>query len=166
MFYVSGGSADSIIEITDSDDGVVDKFTNKELVNFVAKHKVKIYGLNIYNHTASIIPVVFGNKLKSDFMYLVNNNKKINNPWTVFPVETFMSSFNIGTKITIEFEDDIRGRLYYGSAILVRKSYDDWLVRDKDFILDNTLISTDKATIHLLNCTNGMKKYKLTIKEG
>lgn len=57
MFFVSSIKGNRI-GITDSDDMVEEFFSESDVVRFVEKDKLNIYGLTVYNHKAECKPML------------------------------------------------------------------------------------------------------------
>lgn len=135
MFYVSSIKNDSLYGITDTRDGVEEFYTDAQIVKFLTKDKLDIYGTSYFNYKSNCAVVSIDmdlneTKLKS----LIQEWGKVHNQWTGHKVEDYLASSKIGTKIIVDYvvHPDGGGRPVSATTVIKRLSYDEWLFEDTD----------------------------------
>lgn len=131
MFFVSD-IKDNKIGITDSDDMVEEFFFESDVVRFVEKDKLNIYGLTVYNHKTECRPMHIGVRPRKDILVgLLDKWKGVHNKWTGQIVEDYLSSLKVGTVITVDYSDkDTSGRVFRGRTEITKTNQDEWLFSD------------------------------------
>lgn len=134
MFYVSSIDGEKI-GVTDTRDGKEEFYTDSQIAKFLKDKVADIYGTDYYNHKANctvieINKTITSTKLKS----LIANWREVHNRWTGHPVEDYLASAKIGTKVIVEYiyTGDGDRRPSRGTTVIEKLSYDEWLYKDED----------------------------------
>lgn len=136
MFYVSSiVDENTKIGVTDTEDGVEDFFTNKELAKIVKEDKINVYGASYYNYEVEctvLTPNI--TLLSSKLKELLDAWRKFHNPWTGHPVEDYLACAKIGTKIVVDYSyvGDGDRRQHNCSTILKKIGDDKWSYKDDE----------------------------------
>lgn len=155
MFYVSavhdGQSKSNKIGITDTNDGIEEIWTNKDLVKVVESKVAYVYGVSIFNHIAECIPIKMNTRLSQvKLVSLLKKWREVHNPWTGAPVEAYLASAKIGTRIVVNYvSTGSSGQTIKGTTELTRLDYDTWHYEDTDNISSGENCNTSLATHHL-----------------
>lgn len=156
MFYVSavhdGQSKSNKIGIIDTNDGIEEIWTNKDLVKVIENKVAYVYGVSVFNHIAECIPIKMNTRLSQvKLVSLLKKWKEVHNPWTEAPVEAYLASAKIGTKIIVDYYDctpESRTK-FTGRTELVRLDYDTWHYEDTCNTFSGENCDTSRATSHL-----------------
>lgn len=153
MLYVADiNNIDMKIGVADTDDGVVQYCTNKELTRLVHDMKMTIYGTSYYNHEVECTPLVLNQDFQvSKLRSLVDKWRTIHNRWNGLPVSDYLASVKVGTRFIVN------GR-YKGSDGIYRNErqslwkvdVDTWTVKDNEILGGiNENCSSYEATSYL-----------------
>lgn len=138
MFYVSSiVDLDKKIGITDTDDGVEEFYTDAQIYEFMDKGLVDIYGTSPYNYKANCTALEIDRTITiSRLKNLLDEWGRIHNRWHGHPVEDYLASAKIGTKITVDYTyiGDGDRRRHRGITRLTKLNYDEWYYDDTDNI--------------------------------
>ena len=138
MFYVSSViDKDRKIGVTDTRDGVEEFYTDAQIYNFMDKGIVDIYGTSPFNHRANCTAIEINKTITiSKLKDLIKEWGRIHNQWHGHPVEDYLVSAKIGTKITVDYTyvGDGDRRSHRGITRLTKLNYDEWYYDDTDNI--------------------------------
>ena len=138
MFYVSSiVDLDKKIGITDTRDGVEEFYTDSQIYDFMTKGIVDIYGTSPFNHRANCTVLEIDKTITiSRLNNLLSEWGRIHNQWHGHPVEDYLASAKIGTKITVNYTyvGDGGRRSHRGITRLTKLNYDEWYYDDTDNI--------------------------------
>ena len=130
MFYVSSVVDENTkIGVTDTEDGVEDFFTNKELTKIVKDDKINVYGASYFNYKVTCTVLKPNKTLNSSELKLrLENWKKVHNQWTGEPVENYLAEAKIGTTINViySFVGDGDRRQHTCETVLKKIGDDKW----------------------------------------
>lgn len=165
MFYVAkldGGR----IGVADTEDGVVDWFSDKELFTLIKKHNLNIYGTSIYNYKCNPTALSINNTLKLDKLTeLVNAWSKLHNQWSGYVVEDYLASAKVGTVITVDYVyTGSGGERHQGNTELSRVGDDAWLYKDDSNLLNGKTLNSRKAAWALDVACNASKKWTMSVR--
>lgn len=143
MFYVSSVPNEHYkIGVTDTEDGVEDFFSNKELAKIVHEDKINVYGASYYNYEVECTVLtpnitISSSKLKE----LLDAWRKLHNPWTGHPVEDYLACAKIGTKIVVDYSyvGDGDRRLHNSQSIITKLADEKWKFEDNDNMADGEI---------------------------
>lgn len=135
MFYVSSVvDEERKIGVTDTEDGVEDFFTNKELTKIVHKDKIVVYGASYYNYRVTCTVLEPNKKINSsELRKRIENWGRVHNSWTGEPVENYLAEAKIGTVVTVDYisTSDADRRLKSKGCTVIKKVGDDkWTYED------------------------------------
>lgn len=142
MFFVSDEvkevTGEVKIGVTDSYDSVKEYYTNREIVSFVRKKKINIYGVSIYNDYATCTEITLNTSIeKSKLVKLLEEYKKVHNNWNKLPIDDYLASAVVGTKIVISYKNrGSDGHIYKGETKVEKVGVDKW-----KYIDDNNTFS-------------------------
>lgn len=135
MFYVSSViDKDRKIGVTDTRDGVEEFYTDAQIADFLKKDKIDIYGTSYYNYKANCTALKINQTLsESKLKSLIADWGRVHNQWTGHPVEDYLASAKIGTKITVDYTyvGDGDRRSHRGITRLTKLNYDEWYYQDE-----------------------------------
>lgn len=156
MFFVSDEIKEPTgrtkIGITDSYDSVQEYYTNSEIVSFVEEKKINIYGVSIFNHKATCNIMNTGVTLKKSVLReLLDNWKKVHNPWNGVPVEDYLASAKVGTVVTIDYSytGDGDGRRHSGLTKTTKIDTDLWEYEDTENCFSGEVGNSRRAAANL-----------------
>ena len=160
MFYVSavhdGQSKSNKIVITDTNEGIEESWTNKDWVKVIESKVAYVYGVVVYNHIAECTPIKVNTRLSQlKLVALLKKWREVHNPWTGAPVETYLASAKIGTRIIVDYYDytpESRTK-FTGRTELTRLDYDTWHYEDTCSTFSGENCDTSRATSHLESAT-------------
>lgn len=168
MFYVSSVVDENCkIGVTDTDDGVENFFTNKELVRIVYFKKVKVYGAAYYNSGVRkvICTILEPNQVLSidKLEALLKRLKDWHNRWTgypvgsklIHPVENYLAMCVIGSKIIVNYI--LADGFHQGTATLVKLDTDKWKYTDNN----NTMSDTIADSIFAAQCLSNITSFRI-----
>lgn len=138
MLYISSViDKDLKIGITDTDDNVEEFYTDSQIVTFLKKNKLNIYGTSYYNYKANCTPIKINQTLDAHTLNsLLRKWKEVHNQWSGYPVEDYLASAKIGTAIRVEYVYRASsGDNKFGVSQLAKLDYDKWYYLDKDNIM-------------------------------
>ena len=134
MFYVSSVVDENTkIGVTDTEDGVEDFFTNKELTKIVKENKINVYGASYYNYKVTCTILKPNQDIdSSELRRRLDDWKKVHNQWTGEPVENYLAEARIGTLIIVDYSytGDGDRRQHTCSTMLKKIEDDKWLYKD------------------------------------
>lgn len=138
MFYVSSViDKDRKIGVTDTKDGVEEFYTDAQIADFLKKDKIDIYGTSYYNYKANCTALKINQTLsESKLKSLIADWGRVHNQWHGHPVEDYLASAKIGTKITVDYTyvGDGDRRSHRGITRLTKLNYDEWYYDDTNNI--------------------------------
>lgn len=136
MFYVSSIPNEHYkIGVTDTEDGVEDFFTNKELAKIVKEDKINVYGVSYYNYKVTCTVLKPNQTINSsELQRRLADWKKVHNQWTGEPVENYLAEAKTGTLITVDYSyvGDGDRRQHNCSTILKKIGDDKWSYKDDE----------------------------------
>lgn len=153
MFYVSSViDRDRKIGVTDTKDGIEEFYTDAQIADFLKKDKIDIYGTSYYNYKANCTALKINQTLsESKLKTLIADWGRIHNQWTGHPVEDYLASAKIGTKIIVEYvyTGDGDRRKHRGITRLIKLNYDEWYYGDTDNIASDSNVD-NRGAAHCL----------------
>lgn len=156
MFFVSDKIEEPTgrikIGITDSYDSVQEYYTNSEVVSLVKKKNINIYGVSIFNNEATCNVIGIDVTLKKNVLKeLLDNWKKVHNPWNGVPVEDYLASAKVGTVVTVDYTyigDDGGGR-HNGLTKITKIDTDSWKYEDTENCFSGEVGNSRRAASNL-----------------
>lgn len=141
MFYVSSVlDEDYKIGVTDTDDGVENFFTNKELSRIVHDKKIKVYGTSYYNYRVDCTVLKPNQVLSSSKLQtLLRKWRAVHNRWNGYPVEDYLAMCRVGSKIIVDYSYPVNGALKQGITTLVKLDTDKWKYTDTNNTFSDTI---------------------------
>lgn len=119
--------------VTDTLDNVEEFYSNSQIVDFIKNKELVIYGTSYYNHRVTCTVIKPNQSVSiSKLTDLLNNWKKLHNPWTGIPVEDYLASLRVGTHIRIfyKYYGDGSRRWHDSITDLWKKGDDEWVFED------------------------------------
>lgn len=140
MFYVSS-IENGKIGVTDTDDNVEEFYKDRELFKIINKYKLKVYGTSIYNGETNSKPLVLNQEIaRGKLVNLLDEWRKLHNPWVGHGLEDYLATLEVGTKILIYYVSDVRFKRSVASFEKV--GVDSWYFVDKN----NTFTETYRTS--------------------
>lgn len=139
MFYVSSVVDENYkIGVTDTDDGVENFFTNKELSGIVHDKKIKVYGTSYYNYRVDCTVLKPNQVLSSGKLQaLLRKWRAVHNRWNGYPVEDYLAMCRVDSKIIVNYiSTDI---LKQSTTTLVKLDVDKWRYTDDNNTMSDTI---------------------------
>jgi len=141
------------IGITDTEDGKEEFYTNNEVLKFIKEKNINIYGtycygVNKYRMFVFATPMEFDVKVsESKLKALFKTNKERHNPWSLYPIEDYLASLGVATKIIIfySYVGDGDRRRHSSRAEFVKRDIDSWYYEDKDNAFSGDIVDSRGA---------------------
>lgn len=167
MFYVSSViDKDRKIGVTDTRDGVEEFYTDAQIVKFLKEDKVDIYGTSYYNYKANCTALKINQTLnESKLKSLISEWGRVHNRWTGYPVEDYLASAKIGTKIIVDYvitAEESRRKIS-ATTVLERLNYDEWYYQDEASTFSGSKGNSRFAARTLESCCLYSKPKSITI---
>lgn len=132
MYYISS-KMDERYGVTDTRDMCEEFYTFSQIKDLVEVRGVKIYGVCIYRGCMECTAITLGKKVhRFSLLRAIHNWGTVQTPWGRAVVERHIVSSQIGTKIILEYKNNVS----YNMIILTKTDYDAWQVVDRDDVGD------------------------------